>query len=1044
MAAQPIDRENLGYANDRQHVRNVHGRLVGAFGRAGQQVVVNGGMHRVGRVGAGRRYELQDPPQDNGALRTDRYVLRGGAPPTTLAAMVPDIWARANREGAGFRGVHLRFVNAFGQDEWRTIRHFRDEADLLAQLTDMEYGAPQHGSDVVTPTYVLDTSRFFIRHLRLVGRAGRATTSTRTTPLYKLSSYKGADNDCIFNILRAVQPGAKTGARSKTLRRELGLPEGAIPCTIECMKPLADYYRLSIEVVGPGLHIEREFADSSSIGNTCHAVATPNTLLLVEPEVREGHVVVHCENEHYEHVREFYPVELCPYTGDHLAEVGERTKKQLRDRILDQRLMPDVEGSPTRTFYWCGTPPPCRKAKPTRVVRRMVLVFDFETTYNLDTAHLEPYAVSWHDYPIDRQDSDFADAVAQVALGPDCADRLMDYILQAPRDVAYTIVSFNGARFDNFVLAQAAARREALSDVFYAGGMLRDVRIGRHSTIDLCKLCPMRLDDACKSFATSPVKLAGFPHSEPQQARAEGRLEAWIEEKRVLLTDYVTTDVLATCSLAVKLEAVFREAVGIAPIEGKVGTIAGLAWRAFQEQTPEMPEPPADKEMDAFLRRCITGGRTQNFEAPGFTTAEPCRMVDVCSLYPTAMSGARAELVPDCVGYGRYPLGQAVPTEVYMPGKLGFYHVRVVNQPIPNILPRRGETLDWACREVFETYAASPSIELIRHQGGEVVVIPDEEGRVGYYYERDTRGLFDAFLGPIIQGKSQEDEYKERKDERYNPARREALKLIMNSLSGKWAQAQYDDAALLVKGAANQVAAERKMVGGSATWFPIWGPLCLLVGKKPAQYKQKTAKPVQIAALIYDFSRAYMWHVVYSRYHPIYTDTDSALVRRADYDRFRHDFPQLDPHGRLKGLGDLEEELGGDSRHIIVIAPKMYYVQGPKGVKARAKGVTLGRDYVLDEGIVGAVREASLERVWNWWFNPREWMHSTVNPRPFFERIRDAGEAHVLCSTLRRGVDGEGFFLAQRFLVKTIVNPLLVPAGEAGVDAVVAEAEEEA
>jgi len=995
------------------------GNAVRIDGRVGSEI-----LRAAGRVPLGdappRIYRQVNIIEARGALRVKRMAVHGRAP-AYLSSMAPAMMQEAEAHGERFRGIVVRFANPADPQGtvFRTIRAFDDVEDLSRQLIRLETGLLSEitGSDPVDPSYQLDTSHFAVQYVIPPPRGGAANGSykTRETPLWRLADYKGAEGDCLITILRMVS-GAAKGVRCSAIRRELGLPAGPLPADEDVLQKLADHFRVEVEIVTSDLEITREFVDGPTIGNTCVASAEPVCVGRAAPRrPAKGFAYIHLDVEscHYEHILEAKPITLCPYTGDH--EVY--GKKQLRERVLAQG----------RTFYWCGKPPvTAPRVRRVRDMRRLALVFDFETTYDAATMRLQPYAASWFAYEIDRTDSDFAAEEANVALGDDCVDKLLDFILSAPNDVTYTIIGFNNARFDNFLLAQAAAAREALSDVFFASGMLRDLRIGRHSTIDLCKLCPMSLAAACKSFATSPRKVDGFSHEVPQAARLAGALPEWINENREKLVEYVTTDVLATCSLAVKLEAVFSEVVDVRPISARIGTIAGLAWHAFKEVTEEMPEPPIDEAMDQFIRTGLTGGRTQNFEAPGFTTDEPCRMVDVCSLYPTAMSGARKELMPPQLGYGRYPLGQANKTPVYVEGKLGFYRVRIVRQPIPNVLPRRvaGQPLDWKCSEPFETIAGSPSIELIRLAGGEVEILTDDEGNAGYYYPRDTEQLFDTFLGPIIAGKSAEDGYKEHKDPRYNPARREALKLIMNSLSGKWAQANYDDCALLVKGSAAQLAAEKKMRDGLAEWYPIYGDTALLVGKKDKQYKQRFAKPVQVAALIYEHSRSYMWWLVYSRYNPVYTDTDSALVRRADYERFRADFPQLNPDGRLKDLGDLEEELESDSTHVIVIAPKMYYVETAKKTKDRAKGLSLDRDYLVSDAGAELIKAADGASTATWWRDG----HPELTPlrsarRVFFERIRDVGYAHVLSSSLRRGVDGTGFYLEQRFVVKTITNP---------------------
>jgi hypothetical protein len=98
-----------------------------------------------------------------------------------------------------------------------------------------------------------------------------------------------------------------------------------------------------------------------------------------------------------------------------------------------------------------------------------------------------PYAVGWYIFDVNRENADFSKEEAKMSFGFDCMRDLVEEIAIADDNTKYIITSFNGARFDNFILAQALAKKEMLNDVFFTSNQIRDIRTGCHNTLDLCK-----------------------------------------------------------------------------------------------------------------------------------------------------------------------------------------------------------------------------------------------------------------------------------------------------------------------------------------------------------------------------------------------------------------------------------------------------------------------------------------------------------------------------------------------------------------------------
>ncbi|NDA90055.1 MAG: hypothetical protein EBY20_04000 [Alphaproteobacteria bacterium] len=973
-------------------------------------------------------YEL-DYTTINGALRNARYRQLNRRDIIPYANFIDNIFYFVDEIGVeDTRGVVVLFTDSRGQSYFRTIKAGGDKFEFELQLGVLGLGIPLVGSDEVPDTYYLDTSTFFIKYISHPTAASK-NTSYRATDLkyYKIADYKGDDGDCLLNVLRNVRALEKN-LYNKNIRKLLELPDGKILCNPANLQKLANLFKVNIEAYSEDIEeVEPiKFIDDPKNGNKAHYEMRHAMLYNIKCDAKgtkpTAHILI--KNNHCSHILKFKDIQICPYTGD--LEIR-NNEKDLKKRVLEQ----------FRPYYGCKRIAE-KKEKEKKKYNIKILVYDIETIFEVVKGVLMPYAVGWYIFDVNREDADFSKEEAKMAFGFDCMNELVKEIGLADENTKYIITSFNGARFDNFILARALASKEKLNDVFFTSNQIRDIRTGNHHTLDLCKLCPMELKEACKGFQTSPAKVEGFDHSLPQREYMSGDFDAWIRDNKLELDKYLSCDVLCTCSLAVKLIKNLKAITGINPFIEGIGTIASLSWTAFQnhiflkeKETREECAPKAakDEETDIFIRKGIIGGRTQNFEHAGYmTNDEDLYMIDEVSLYPSAMSGANSEYMPESILYGYYPVGEEVKTESYMPGYLGIYNVKIIEQPIPNIIPLRekGKPHNWAYRGEIITIISNVSIELIRHHGGSVEVYD------GIYYPKKSNTMFKSFLEPIIKIKSKEDENKEKKRPEYNKALRETAKLIMNSLSGKPAQKNYDDLAILCKGALNQISAEKKFLEGKAPkWYEISGETCLLVGKKEFKYNQKKAMPVALSVFIYEHSRSQMYQLIYSKYNPIYTDTDSAILRKKDYMKFREDFPSLNPEGRIKVLGDLECELFPcEGQKMVICQPKCYYInglddEGKPTLKAKIKGLSYKRDkYIKTKEKAKEIENYDLAALHNLYNGEQvdEEIEKLSDPYNLFKDLAQNKSVSVLCSSLRKGVDPEcGFMIKQVYQIKTLI-----------------------
>ncbi len=1055
-----------------------------------------------GAVELSKQVKIVEP---SGRVVTGAFVQQRYRPTDrerTVAAFAKTIIATQNTiPEASRRQIIIEFEDPLTGDRiFRTI-HATTVKEAMSKIDLIQgVGRAIHGSDIINTNYILDPTTFELGYVQRPAGGGLKFNGIsqgkgRIHPHFRLLDFskKANQGDCLLATLRAVTSALAKKAglpaprwpHNTTIRSNLKLPDAPapIPADNETIGKLAELFGLRIRIVtGMGIPEPRVYDDCNerqSERNRCITVAQP----IVIAEGGSGTAPqcdIYLADNHYEYVADYLRADTCPITGDLLTnpprsmlQISERVKAQGRDWYARTEADVKINSEVNEAL----------EAKKGVEYKEHVIVFDYETTYDHLTGTIEPYALGYIAFdPQNHKDGNFtmeAEKVSQIIRKPgdnnnSVTTPLIDLLCAAPPDVRYTLVSFNGSRFDHYLLARAANNRGLLHSVFATTqGGIRSLMVGRHCTLDLAKLCPgTSLKSACKGFKTAPEKMDGFSHHLPQEARSRGKLFEWIKENRGLLSEYLGKDILSTASLFIKLTTTLTEMSG-APCIGPraVGTIGGHAWEKMS-QCCELPAAVKSEDLDKLIRTGVIGGRVQSYvdKIPQIKLIlEKAAMVDFASLYPTVMAAilAAAELFQPEDRWGHYPTapgllqlkaqlratapkskehkaiaaqikalretcGEPVAVQDYTPGDVGLFDCTIHTQPpnLPNVIPRRveGEPLDWNYKGAIRAQITHTDISLIRRYGGVVEV------HSGLVWSVHTRGVFSPYVESLAKIKDEQDSMA-KDDPKANPALRSVVKLLLNSASGKCCQANYDDTVVLAKGSGAQLAAEAKMRQDCPrTWIPLGGETCLIVGKK-AEDKVYTAraKPSILAVFIYSYSRALVWRTL-CQHNCLYSDTDSGLFTKQDYEALRKAFPGLDPSGRKKKLGDLEQELKPHKyAWVYRMAPKDYAIfltdekcnllEGDSH-KIRMKGVNQWSDRLVAADARDALEHMTLEE------RAREYNEeSYLKSKPLvkaevalemFERRANGEKVTVLCSQIKRGTFDQDspFELTQCFLLK--------------------------
>ena len=624
---------------------------------------------------------------------------------------------------------------------------------------------------------------------------------------------------------------------------------------------------------------------------------------------------------------------------------------------------------------------------------------------------------------------DFRDEVSyeeDFYFGEDCVIRMFDKLLKLGNDSKICLLSYNGAKFDNYFIIPELLRRDMLEDIFFSSNSVLNIKWGgRHTTFDLCKYLQSSLKSACGAFKVENSKL-DFDHSIIQEYyKKHGELDSYfVGEKMEELKKYNIVDCKAVMELYFKVEEVFKNTGHLKEDENlyERKTIGGLAYRKFAWTTRDIPLPKVnDRQLYEKIRGGLVAGRTEVLGSEDGRTVVKVegeiKVIDVKSLYPYVMLNRD------------YPCGEIIEIDArdglitcIKKKLIGFFNCRFNQANLRvNILPRRekGKPLDWKYKGQLDMMLNTVDIKALLDNGCKVELY----GK-GIMFSDTVSGkkLFKC----QEQLKKIKDEQDALPSESRNLALRNMVKLMLNSLSGKVNESiHYEDTKLIKKlSELNKINKElnSKKINAyypSAIYNETAG-LITIDNDKDKTFKKQNSKPFYIGILIYAYARQHMYESVLRDYKAYYMDTDSAFMGIDEFNRF------VKERGHLLGgeFGQFEDEAPNKKLNkSVYFAPKNYFVLSDgKLVKKGFKGVKIDRDKFIggkdkkNELIKDGVDLAKL-------YNDLPTVAEKIDE--FIEDSR-VGNVYVLCSSLikllrnQKKTNKSAGGIYQRYLVKKI------------------------
>lgn len=497
-----------------------------------------------------------------------------------------------------------------------------------------------------------------------------------------------------------------------------------------------------------------------------------------------------------------------------------------------------------------------------------------------------------------------------ISHGKYCTKNLIDEINKNDKSII-TLVSFNGARFDHYILYNELSRDfpDSISNVFFVKNELLNFNINRrHDLFDLCKHVKSSLSDACKGFGLdSLVSKKSIDFYDIQKLYDNNTYDKFIGliASNFEFNDYLEHDVLALTSVFYKYTTTIGKiltsqnvssnyCLNIHKFKTNGSLMTDVLDKHLKSKLIKLPTFNKDQiKLFNDLKSSQVGGKVdlingvQKLDGPIFS-------VDCSGMYPFVMS---------CLDV-YYPGGEIIEVASFddMPDDLiGFFYCDNINQSnlITKILPEKlkNKTNDWHTNNTINNVLLSTvKISMLQNANCNVTI------KNGFYFTKKYRScdMF-SFILDFMKTKSEQDILKEDSSPQYNEPLRQVVKELMLILSGKLAEGLY-----LTK---TDVVDEHKYNEKYQFKEGVHVQSILPNGKATIKYNIseqdaiRHSKPVYISTLVYDYAQQYMYQNLWSKCLPKYSpyvDTDCLKQTQRGFDIWsKWALTQIVPHWPL-------------------------------------------------------------------------------------------------------------------------------------------------
>jgi len=643
------------------------------------------------------------------------------------------------------------------------------------------------------------------------------------------------------------------------------------------------------------------------------------------------------------------------------------------------------------------------------------LFYDFETYVDNRTGQLKPYAMSYNFVSNDNKESG---VILKDNIEDNIEKKIAEFFMRYLDNHVVCLVGFNNSAFDDYILIDILSSHfKKLSKVLLdsRSRILSAVYNNKFFTKDLYRFLMTSLRKAAKNFKCD-INKKSLDHRQVQDHVDNGTFTQYVDINKDSIIEYSLYDVLSLTELYFKVSKSFLKINENMSIDSSV-TLSHMTMKAYKKYLMSLRDTSKPMslpivstfEYDEIIRKAMIGGRCQIFNLMEEKNYH-VQSIDVVSLYPFVMMNKEFPYLPETyVGHKTWKKALDkewfIATDVFVENKFGIYEAEILSQPFDKVVPKRNDdnTWDWACEQCFKCWVDNITLHCLRRHGGSFKVIS------GYYFDLPQDKIFSSFLEPMMKEKMCQDEYHAKCSTDFNPALRECIKLLMNSLSGKMGQLPIttDKTICDTQQSCDKFLDKHQK---SAEVMSIRNKLWLLKAKIE---KPKIKSPTILAVLIYAYAREYMYDNFISKVRYKYgMDTDSLFIRISE-------IKNLDQNLIGTNFGQVKYDLKYDDCYGIYAGKKMYanyricddgmeeiIKYKFKGIGPNDKQIPLDRideikNLIKDDNLLG------LRQAWK--------EFSSINKLQILRDILNQDSVYVLCNHIKR-----------KFIVKDVDNSFTI------------------
>ena len=405
-------------------------------------------------------------------------------------------------------------------------------------------------------------------------------------------------------------------------------------------------------------------------------------------------------------------------------------------------------------------------------------------------------------------------------VGTDCMTKFLDWLYdEAFAGRPMILKAHNGSRFDNFFVLQTIqanpkfAAHFKFKDIVSKGSKIVTFSWLGHEFQDSSLHLTGKLETVCKNYKAPIQKQKStnggddtmelclrYPTRGPQEYLEKLSQDEMRDYKTYCLIDSVSLyqtmcayensmRVLMTRTLAPDTEnvseTIINKVTKLLRRPTAPGLVKGLNKTLNSAGIKNGDYWSPDDETFRFIQLCIIGGISHVGYSGRHEYA--IKSFDVCSEYPSTMKSHPGQEAFSEKFEPRFPKGPCTKTTTWIQGKLGLY--KIVNITVPlqadrdrlkiGCIPGRAadNRLNWSTLDFPMAYVSSIDLETMTKNGYSFTVVE------GVYWE-DSWMPFESLIKPFMDEKVRQDYLAKNEPENYNPALREACKLVLNSLYG--------------------------------------------------------------------------------------------------------------------------------------------------------------------------------------------------------------------------------------------------------------------